>query len=81
MFKISIKLEIHETTIGSRSGQMFKDYNLTYKPKNIPDLIEYLESKKYKIIAFDTTHIRDENKISICIDKKKKKVTRNKEED
>lgn len=33
MFKISIELEIHETTIGSRSGQMFKDYNLTYKPK------------------------------------------------
>lgn len=56
---------------------MLKDYNLTYKPKSIPDLIKYLESKKYKIIAFDTTHIRDENKISICIDKKK--VTRNEE--
>lgn len=79
MAKISIELEIHETTNRSRSGQMFKDYNLTYKPKSIPDLIKYLESKKYKIIAFDATHIRDENKISICIDKKK--VTRNKEED
>ncbi|KLI18798.1 hypothetical protein [Brachyspira hyodysenteriae] len=75
--KASIDLEIHETTGRSRSGQMFKDYNLTYKPKSIPDLIKYLESKKYKIIAFDTTHIRDENKISICIDKKK--VTRNEE--
>ncbi|KLI53772.1 hypothetical protein [Brachyspira hyodysenteriae] len=77
MAKISIELEIHETTNRSRSGQMFKDYNLTYNPKSIPDLIKYLESKKYKIIAFDTTHIRDENKISICIDKKK--VTRNEE--
>ena len=77
--KASIDLEIHETTNRSRSGQMFKDYNLTYKPKSIPDLIKYLESKEYKIIAFDATHIRDENKISICIDKKK--VTRNKEED
>lgn len=77
--KASIDLEIHETTNIIRSGQMFKDYNLTYKPKNIPDLIKYLESKKYRIIAFDTTHIRDENKICICIDKKQ--VTRNKEED
>lgn len=77
--KASIDLEIHETTNRIRSGQMFKDYNLTYKPKNIPDLIKYLESKKYRIIAFDTTHIRDENKICICIDKKQ--VTRNKEED
>ena len=77
--KASIDLEIHETTSRSRSGQMFKDYNLTYKPKSIPDLIEYLESKKYKIIAFDATHIRDENKISICIDKKK--VTRKEKEE
>lgn len=68
--KLNIDIEIYKAKGNiTVHRKLFDDYKLDYKPKNIPDLIRYLESKKYKIICFDTTRIRDKNKIYICIER------------
>ena len=69
--KLDIDIKIYEGHFKSvyTRKSMFKDYKLNYKPKSITDLIEYLKSKKYKIVAFDTFDLISKNTIHISIEK------------
>lgn len=64
--KLDVDVKIYEATTKN-----FKDYKLNYKHKSIVDLIEYLKSKRYRVIAFDTFSLKEDNSIHITIEKLK----------